>query len=341
MAILYMLMCISVIGPIYTYALYPFILRLFPERSCKLKDGYAPTVSILIIGDNDEAKRTAIKNSDYNNVIEVRAIEDQTKAGQALHGIGGDVVIVTDSTSDIQKDAISLLIKHMSDSRVGCACGMVRKRPGENGETRDGANWYYENKVKDLESNIGCLSGANTALYAVKKEYLSSRIDTHINLDFFLPTVVTEKGDDVVFVSEAVAYEAEGKTEKDLFRKHVLDGVSGYRSIARFWRLLLPRKGSFVFWSHRVIKWLVPFNLLFFMIASIILWEHAFLFKILTASQIVGYAGLILYHYMFGRINKKFGGAVGKLVDFAYYFFVLNWAWFVGFIKLFKTNENQ
>ena len=49
---------------------------------------------------------------------------------------------------------------------------------------------------------------------------------------------------------------------------HVRDGAGNYQAMAIFWRMLFPRKGSFVYWSHRIIKWLVPINLIFLIIVS-------------------------------------------------------------------------
>lgn len=340
MTILYVLMCISVIAPIYTYALYPLILRLFPKRNCRINDDYAPTVSVVIIkseGCQDaQPKEAAVRNWDYPHISEIKIVENQSEARLLIQELKGDVVVVTDTASDIHQDAISQLVKSLSDERVGCVCGMMRKRPGGHGESRDGANWHYENLVKVLESNIGTLSGANTALYAIKRGLIPDNIDSRISLEFFLPTTVTEQGFDVLFVPEAVAYEDEGQTEQDILQKHVRDGASGYRSIARFWRLLFPRKGSFVFWSHRVMKWLVPFNMLIFLFGSAILSVNTLWALILLTLQVAGYAYLAVYYMKYTLKEKELSGIVGKLSNFASYFLVLNAAWLMGFIYSFR-----
>ena len=53
--LLYILLGISVLAPIYTYVIYPFVLRLFKSRSREAMDNYYPNVIVLIIG-NDENK---------------------------------------------------------------------------------------------------------------------------------------------------------------------------------------------------------------------------------------------------------------------------------------------
>ena len=338
--VLYILLGISVLAPIYTYALYPMVLRLFPKRSRETKDNFCPTVSVFIIGRDKgkcENKAERVRTSSYTNIKEIVPVINQEEAVVAIHRAKGDVVVVTDEDSTFLRDTISEVILPLAEPSVGCVCGMVRKAPGENGEYRDGANWKYENKIKVLESNIGCLSGANTSIYAFKKALIAEELSTKINLDFQIPTLITEAGLDVVFEPKALAYEPDERNEQELFKKHIDDGASGYRAITRFWRLLIPgRKGSFVFWSHRVMKWLVPFNMIILLggcgiLALYHLWALA-----LFVCQILFYLYVIGYYTFFTSRGKELSGLIGKLSGFACYFVTLNIAWFLG---LFKTKR--
>lgn len=335
MIVLYILLGISILAPIYTYAVYPFVLRLFKPKSRETRDNYMPSTSVLIVEDNEEICRSKVKNvreSSLQNLEDVVCISNQQDAAVAIKNLKGEVVVVTDGYSLFLKDTISNVIQTLSSDMVGCVCGMVRKAPDENGESRDGANWKYENKIKVLESNIGCLSGANTAIYAFKKECVPEHIDKKINLDFYIPTSITENGYDVLFEPKSVAYEEE-RTEQDLFKKHIADGASGYRSIVRFWRLLLPHKGSFVFWSHRVMKWLVPFNMLFLLFGCGILAPQYKWALVLFVVQLLFYVYVIVYYILYTLKGKDMSGPIGKLSGFASYFVVLNFAWLSGLFK--------
>lgn len=340
MILLYILLGVSILAPIYTYALYPFVLRLFHMRSRSTIVGYCPSVSVVVIGGDETdfaRKKNNIQNSDYKNIIEIVYSPLQENALRIIKTTKGEVVVVTDTYSVFLKETIPAAINALSVPWTGCVSGMLRKEPDENGVSRDGANWRYENKIKMLESNIGCLSGANSAIYAVKHAFLPDERHSLINLDFLIPMCVTEIGFDVVFEPKSVAYESENRSEADLFKKHVLDGESGFRSIVRFLDLLWPtKKGSFVFWSHRVMKWLVPFNMIILLAGCGIL---AFSYKwtlILLLLQILGYLYLSIYYITFTLKGKSLSGAIGKLSDFGSYFLVLNVAWFLGFIKVCK-----
>ena len=308
--ILYVVLGLCVLAPLYTYIFYPFVLRLLPHRT--------------------------YKNSSVDKQQPYSIFVAKNKYFYDVSGEDAEIIVFTDGESDISQADIHALVHPFFYAEVGCVCGMVRKAPDANGEFYDGANWKYENKIKNMESNIGCLSGGNSALLAVRKELIPQRYENHISWDFFLPTHITEQGYDVLFEPRSVAFEKDNKTEADLFAKHVDDGASYYRSIAHFWRLLLPRKGSFVFWSHRVMKWLVPFNMIFLLLGCGILaiyYRWAFVLLIL---QLFGYLYLTFYYISFTQKGKALSGPIGKLSDFASYFMVLNVAWFCGLFKIGK-----
>lgn len=336
MILLSIFLGISIFVPIYTYAVYPYVLKLFPNKVLREDSSYQPNVSIVIVRNEGVPISHKVENiaiSEYPAVEEVLIADNYESACGLLYNVKGEIVVITDSSSQYKYDTISRLISPLSDKRIGCVCGMSRKPTGENGQSTDGLIWRYENQIKILESNIGTLSGANPAVYAVRSQLIPEKIPTSIKLDFFIPTFVTEMGYDVVFQPNAVAYEVAQRDNKNLFRIHVLDGSSAYRSIVCFWKLLLPRKGSFVFWSHRVLKWLVPFNLMVVLFCSMLLAINSRIFMFFTAIQIVSYIYILLYHYLYVAKNKQMGGIIGKISEFTCYFFTLNLAWLLGLFK--------
>ena len=294
----------------------------------------------MIVGGDEEkcrAKEQNVRETDYSNIVEVRVVPDQRAAQDAVRRLKGEVVIITDVASRYLKDTITNVVAPFSESYVGCVCGMVRKAPDENGDFHDGANWRYENKIKVMESNIGCLSGANTAICAFRRGLFPERISTDIHLDFYYPTAVTEIGFDVLFEPNAVAYEGEDRTEQELFEKHIDDGASGYRAMARFRTLLWPKsRGSFVFWSHRVMKWLVPFNLICMMVCFAWIGMYQSWALVAEIALLAGMAYLAAYNRIFTRKGKNLPGIIGKLSDFGAYFFLLNVAYLFGFFRSFK-----
>lgn len=337
MAILYILLGISIFVPIYTYGLYPLILRLFPKRSFNEDVLFNPRVSVLVLNKGclsfEQKKQNILSTNNGVNIIEIIEVINSDKISSKLYNLKGDVVVVTNSFSLFTENAIRFLLNSLSTNSVGLVSGMSRKQPDLNGNFTDGANWAYENQVKVLESNIGSLSGANPAIFAFKKCLLPESITESINLDFFLSTAISEMGLDVIFQPKALAYEVDNKTEKILFKKHVNDGICARKSLLFFWHLLLPRKGSFVFWSHRVMKWLVPFNMLYVLIVSFLMAASNTFFLYLLLVQLLLYFYVLVFYLIFVRNSRIHKGVVARLSEFACYFITLNLAWFIGFIK--------
>ncbi len=333
--VLYVVLGLSILAPIYTYVFYPFVLKLLPRKDFKAGGDYNPTISVIIVNIDDirvRKRKDEILNAHINGLLEMVSSKDQNEAVEMIPKLKGEIIVVSDGNSSFLQNTIPALIVPFGNKRVACVSGLSRKAPDKEGKFRDGTNWKYENSIKRLESGIGCLSGANPSVFAFKKAALEGAIDKKIHLDFYIPTALEEQGYAVLFEPHSIVYEEE-RTESDLFEKHIEDGASGYRSIFRFWRLLLPRSGSFVFWSHRVMKWLVPFNLIFLLIgASIISLYHTWAFYFLLI-QVVAYIYVALYYMLFTKKGKAINGVIGKLSDFASYFISLNAAWFMGLLK--------
>jgi len=97
--------------------------------------------------------------------------------------------------------------------------------------------------------------------------------------------------------------------------------------------MLLPRKGSFVFWSHRVLKWLVPFDLIIVFVISAILASSSGLMLLLLVVQILIYLAFVLYYFYVVKKDKKPHGGISKIISLAFYFMSINLALFIGWIK--------
>lgn len=341
MALLYILLGISILAPIYTYVLYPFVLKLLPLKEFKTEGYNIYTLSVIIINDDDkrvEKRKNEILNAHIDGILEIVSSKDQNDAVDLIPNLKGDVIIVSDGNSSFLQDTIPALITPLVNDRVACVSGMSRKMPDNEGNFRDGANWKYENSIKRFESGLGCLSGANPSIFAFKRDALKGVIDKKIHLDFYIPTALEEQGYDVLFEPNSVVYE-EDRSESDLFRKHIEDGSSGYRSIIRFWILLFPRHGSFVFWSHRVMKWLVPFNMILLLVGCGILAPQYVWALVIMICQILLYLYVILYYILLTSRGKELPGPVGKLSEFACYFVVLNVAWFLGLFYTYNSKK--
>ena len=314
MIVLYILFALSVFCPFYTYVIYPMILKIIKGKQYK-SENITPTVTVIVVGDNTENKIKETKHSNYSSVEVVAGnYEDASKSN-------GDIIVFTDTKTELDLNAIHNIVKPFFDERVGVVVGQQTNAKGNS------AFWKYENLVKKLESKIGCVSGANNSLFAVRKTDLPVVPSKVINKPFYIVTKITELGKAVVFQDSAKAYE--GDSEGANFEKHVKDAAGYWQALKLFPKMLLPRPGSFVYISHRVMKWFVWLNLVMMIVISGFLGLFgSVLMQVLFWLQIACYLILLA----FGK--RKISGAIGKLIGIGYYFMMLNVSFFIGMFKV-------
>ena len=319
MVFLYVLFALSVVFPIYTYALYPLLLKLCKEikfRSCSIE----PDISIIVIGSNPENKIQNIQRCDYSN-FEIIA-GDYNSASKAK----GEIIIFTDTNTKLDVKAIRCIVEPFADNRIACVVG---QQTNPNGNS---FFWKYENHIKKLESRIGCVSGANESLVAVRKTDLPLIPESVLNKPFYITTSITEKKRAVVFCDAAKAYEE--STRGANFKKHVRDAKGYWQALLLFPRMLFPKHGSFVYVSHRVMKWFVWLNMLLLLLSSCILalWGSRIMI-VIVCLQIIGYLVILVLG------QKKKLGLVSKTIGILRYFVLLNLAFFIGFFSKGEINE--
>lgn len=248
----------------------------------------------------------------------------------AMAGVKSDIVVFSDANTIYSPDSIRMLVKGFSDKTVGCVCGRLSyNNPGKviSGEG-ESAYWRYETSLKKMESRLGYVSGANGAIYAVRRELFDSLPPGTINDDFTISMRIVKRGYKCLYEESAVAYEDVAPDVKSEFRRHVRDGAGHYIAVWQLAGLLNPLLGirSFIYWSHRILRWLAPFLLIGVVIAN---WRLADAqpYSALFAFQAAFYLLAFL-----GYAASSFGRAPFFLYV-PFYFSNLNLALLFGFLK--------
>ena len=332
--LLYILLGISILAPIYTYFIYPLTLKFFQKKNFRVDSGYIPNISIIITSLGDDVIDIDSYCAYYPKVkAELFTAQSIDDFYDCIEKSSGDIIVVLDSTVTVREDAIRKLIAALYDCRVGCVSGQVRRKPGPNGEHTEGPSWRYEDFVKKQESSIGQLSGATSAIYAIRRKALPSCYSTKIDPGFYLATHALLNGYDCLYVESAEVYGSETEDGKTVFKKHVEDGTKQMHAMVHFWKLLLPTKDSFVYVSHRLMKWLVPFNMLLLLLGSLYLSFCSAIAAIFLTLQTLVYMYVLLFRNKFSNSPSLFGKLTGVLC----YFVELNFAWLIGaFRALYK-----
>jgi len=175
-----------------------------------------------------------------------------------------DVLVLTDANTMLDRHCVRNLVRHFIDPRVGAVSGEETRvvAPG----TDPGAEslyWRYESAIKLLESRLNCSLGGNGAALAVRHSLFHPRKQSIVE-DFQIPLEIRFNGHHVIYDPEAIAIEDIAPTFSAQFARRVRIAAGNYQTLCENVAYLNPLGGllAFCFFSHRVIRWLVPILLL-------------------------------------------------------------------------------
>ncbi len=229
----------------------------------------------------------------------------------------GEILVLTDATTDLAPDAIRKLLQPFAHRGVGCT-GAELEYVSEAGTAvgrGGGLYWRYEKLIKRLESRANSLIGVSGCLYAVRRSVYAP-IAADLISDFVVALDTFARGYVTVYVPGAIARE---KTHEDAGHEFAMRTRVVVRSIHALVRrvgLLNPfRAGLFAIqlWSHKVLRYLVPELLLAIVALSVSLalrpGPRAALYQTLVGLQLLTYAVVPgLY-----AVCRRLGIRTGKL----------------------------
>jgi cellulose synthase/poly-beta-1,6-N-acetylglucosamine synthase-like glycosyltransferase len=205
----------------------------------------------------------------------------------------GAILVFTDADCLLGRDALSNVLENFADPQVG----LVTARPtylnaAETDVTRN-ENIYlrYESWLRNEESERGLLAQASGSLFAMRRT-LWSPLDPNVGDDFVLPLQVALQGYRNVFEGRAVVKTTLTQSQPDSMLRLKMRIISkDLRGLFRNKGVLNPlRTGSIAIglWSHKFLRWLVPYFLLGMLISSCFLLSQK-LFQVLVPLQVLFY----------------------------------------------------
>jgi poly-beta-1,6-N-acetyl-D-glucosamine synthase len=285
---------------------------------------------IIVVSDGSNDGTEAILRS-YANQQRVHLVLNRSTRGKAvslndaIKVAQGEIVVFMDARQRVAPDVIRLLAENFFDPDVGCVSGelLIGDAASEEILRGIGLYWQLEKRFRVLESASGSTVGATGALYAVRRELLTTLPEGTILDDVFLPMQVARQGKRVVFDSRARAWD-EVTAGKEFSRK--VRTLTGNYQLIQLAPWLLSRTNPirFEFVSHKLMRLLIPFALLVMFITSLGL--DGTLYRLAFFLQLGFYALSILALL---KIVRK--GPLARIAEAASTFVLLNTAAVVAF----------
>jgi len=251
------------------------------------------------------------------------------------------IVIFSDANTLLGKESINRITKMFRDPKVGCVSGEKRIfNAAEEAASAagEGLYWKYESKLKQWDAELYSAVGAAGELFAIRTELFNEVEGDTLLDDFIISLRVAMRGYKIDYDPEAYAIETASANVKEELKRKIRIAAGGIQSVVRLYPLLnIFKYGilSFQYISHRVLRWTVtPVALLGVFLLNIFLIPISNLYAVLMILQILFYLSALI-----GWIleNKKLKA---KIFFIPFYFFIMNYAVFMGFGRYLKKSQS-
>lgn len=348
------LFLIAVLGTFYSYLLYPLLLKLF--RPVPVNGGELsrmPSMTIVIAARNSEssiaAKLDDVKFQEYDRakldiivvsdssddntdaIVEtysgdgIRLLRMEPRQGKeaaqsyALSQSEGEVVVFTDVATRMSPGSLVAIAQALASPDIG-AVSSEDEFDSDSG-SGEGAYVRYEMALRRLESERGGLCGLSGSFFAARRDVCDNwRHD--IPSDFAVAISCAQRKMRSISVPDVRGRYPDLHAKSDEFARKRRTILRGMWALAKNAEVLsIPKFGIFAFqiWSHKVMRWAVPWFMLSLACLTAVLWRENVLYAVAGILQLAGY-GMALLAALFSRARQF------RLLRLAYYFAQVNLA---------------
>jgi glycosyltransferase involved in cell wall biosynthesis len=327
----------------YSYFLYPLILKLIPgrrhEQGASADEGGYPRLSLIITAHNEEQRiNEKLDNSlaiDYpgelfeilvasdcstdatDRIVEsyadrgVRLVRADERKGKeyaqlcAIRESKGEVLVFSDVATRIPDDAFHELASKFRNPEIGALSSEDRFISNDGQLVGEGAYVRYEMWLRRLESDHAGLVGLSGSFFAARR-VVCEEWDIHSPSDFNTAFNCAKKGLVAITSPEVVGIYRDVREPMLEYRRKIRTVIRGMTAIARHAEVLNPfRMGLFAFqvWSHKVMRWGVPWFMLLFATSTLALTGEGLVYRLALWLQAIFY-GLAVSGGLSGTLRK-------------------------------------
>ena len=323
---------------IYSYLVYPLLLRFFVSlRSQSVTSATSDDigrVTVIVTAYNEEHRiREKIENS-LQLVLPGKALElvvasdcseDQTDAiveeyadrgvrlvraperlGKehaqlcAIREASGELIVFSDVATQIPADAIEKLLAYFTDPQVGSVSSEDRFISQDGSVAGEGAYVKYEMWLRQQESRLAGLVGLSGSFFAVRKS-LCDDWDIHSPSDFNSALNTAKAGLKAVTAPDVLGYYQDLKDASKEYQRKIRTVIRGMTGLSRHKEVLnFNRFGFFAFqvFSHKLMRWLTPWFLLAFFLISVAVAGQGWFYFLVFVGQLGFYLTALLAHFL-------------------------------------------
>ncbi len=236
-----------------------------PQKIANLRAIHRACPGIEIIafsdGSSDDTVALLRQASDI-----VRVIASPCRMGKAagmrrmVREARGEIVIFTDANVILDPASVGPLLEYFTDPRIGGVAGSLRYVNQDAGATAraGGFYWRLEEKIKQQESRVGSIMGADGSIFAMRRA-LYPVFPPDLLDDMTVSLSLTFAGFRLVHSTSVIAYEKNVTSPREEFRRKRRIACRAFHTHCYLWPSLAGNYGAldlYKFCSHKLLRWL-------------------------------------------------------------------------------------
>ena len=345
-----------------TYVVYPVWQLIFPGKPMDFTGEFTPPlVSVVFAAYNEssiiEAKIRSIYNTNYPidklsvwigsdlsndgtdeiirnlqsefpqlnlHVNDVRSGKSAT-INSLIEQTTAEVIIATDANILFKETTIEELVRPIALQKATAVAGTLAYEAGgviNSTATNEKVYLSLENAIRRAESRKhGICFGMEGGLYSMKKSFWKPIPPNTFMEDFFQTVQLIALDQKVLFNEAAIGLEDVSTSLREEYKRKIRISIGNWQNLIRFYPLLFkhPYPFGILFLMHKVLRWLTPHLYLIALIAGLFTSQWLIISIVLIGLPVSQF------------ILMSFGLATPLA-----YFYVMNTALFVGFLRYLK-----
>lgn len=247
---------------------------------------------------------------------------------QAVEQARHRLLVLSDAATLFAPDAIRKLIRHFADAQVGVVCGALQFHGSVESRQTEGVYWRYEGMLRLMESRLGVTLNASGAIYAVRRECFVALPANTLVEDLMVPMNARKQGYRVLYDPEARATDFAPATVGGEFARRVRIATGSFRALGQLLRGPLDLLTGFAFFSHKLLRWILPLLLIGMLVTSALLADQHVVYRAMFLAQ-----GIF---YLWGVVGYLFRRQVGAIryALIPYYLLAMHLAFLVGLVRV-------
>ena len=292
-------------------------------------------------GSND---RTPQLLSAYSDVTVLHKSERAGKIAamnRAVKFVKTPIVVFSDANTLLGHESLRRIATMFANPKTGCVSGEKRIFNADQeaaSAAGEGLYWKYESTLKRWDAELYSAVGAAGELFAIRTELFNEVEPDTLLDDFIISLRVAMRGYKIDYDPEAYAIESASANVTEELKRKIRIAAGGIQSVVRLYPLLnIFKYGllSFQYISHRVLRWTVtPFALILLFVLNIALVPYSTFFMVVMGLQVLFYILALLGWMLESRKMKS------KVLFVPYYFFIMNYAVFMGIGRFIKKTQS-